>query len=93
MAILCQRVTLAQLIKMLSCDSKVTSSNPGNSLMCKKQDSCVQYTRWWDPFTDPAYVRALVHRVALLWLFSANFVIHSSLIYILNILETKGYEQ
>jgi len=59
-------VTLAQLVKLLSCDWKATGSSPGNSLLCKKQ-GCVQYTEWWDPFPDPAYVGALVHRVALFY--------------------------
>jgi len=26
---------------------------------------CVQYTKWWDRFPDPAYAGALVHRAAL----------------------------
>jgi len=26
---------------------------------------CVQYTKWWDLFSDPAYARASVHRVSL----------------------------
>jgi hypothetical protein len=30
-------VTLAQLVKLLSCDWKVTGSSPGNSLLCKKR--------------------------------------------------------
>ena len=30
-------VTLAQLVKLLSCDWKVTGSSPGNNLLCKKQ--------------------------------------------------------
>jgi len=24
----------------------------------------IQYTKWWDLFSDPAYARALVHQVA-----------------------------
>jgi len=30
-------VTLAQLVKLLSCDYKVTGSSPGNSLLCKNR--------------------------------------------------------
>jgi len=30
-------VTLAQLVKLLSCDRKVTGSSPGNSLLCKSR--------------------------------------------------------
>jgi len=30
-------VTLAQLVKLLSCDCKVTGSSPGNSLLCKNR--------------------------------------------------------
>jgi len=30
-------VTLAQLVKLLSCDCKVTGSSPGNNLLCKNR--------------------------------------------------------
>jgi hypothetical protein len=30
-------VTLVQLVKLLSCDCKVTGSSPGNSLLCKNR--------------------------------------------------------
>jgi len=44
----------------------VTGSSPRNNLLCKKQGRLrTIYQKWWDPFPDPAYAGALVHRVAL----------------------------
>jgi len=37
-------VTLAQLVKLLSCDRKVTGLSPGNSLLCKKQGKAAYNT-------------------------------------------------
>jgi len=35
--------------------------------LCKKHGKAAYNTpKWWDPFPDPAYAGALVHRVALL---------------------------
>jgi len=40
-------------------------SSPGNNLLCKKQGKAGYNTpKWWDPFSDPAYAGALVHRDA-----------------------------
>ena len=38
------RVTLTQLIKLLSCDCKVTDSSPRNSLLYKKYDKVAYNT-------------------------------------------------
>jgi len=41
-------------------------SSPGNSLLCKNRVRLrTIHQKWWDPFPDPAYAGALVHRVAL----------------------------
>ena len=58
-------VTLAQLVKLLSCDWKGTSSSLRNSILCKKQGKVAYNTPiMWDPVSDPAYAGALVHQIA-----------------------------
>lgn len=42
----CSDCILAQLVKLLSCDWKVTGLSPGNNLWCKNMVGCVQYTKW-----------------------------------------------